>query len=99
METLSCHSNQSSYLTKIKNITFVEGKVLSKYARMDILKNGSLLYYYFRAERGGKVVFYGFDFRYSHQAPITACMTCLTGMSLLPLRGHCNAPAIGRGLG
>ena len=33
METLSCHSNQSSYLTKIKNITFVEGKVLSKYAK------------------------------------------------------------------
>ena len=32
METLSCHSNQSSYPTKIKNITFVEGKVLSKYA-------------------------------------------------------------------
>ena len=31
METLSGHSNQSSYLIKIKNITFVEGKVLSKY--------------------------------------------------------------------
>ena len=25
METLSCHSNQSSYPTKIKNITFVDG--------------------------------------------------------------------------
>ena len=33
METVSCHSNQSSYLTEIKNITFVEGKVLSKYAK------------------------------------------------------------------
>ena len=33
MKTLSCHSNQSSYLTKIKNITFVEGNVLSKYAK------------------------------------------------------------------
>ena len=33
METLSCHSNQSSYPTKIKNITVVEGKVLSKYAK------------------------------------------------------------------
>ena len=33
METLSCHSNQSSYPTEIKNITFVEGKVLSKYAK------------------------------------------------------------------
>ena len=33
METLSCHSNQSFYPTKIKNITFVEGNVLSKYAK------------------------------------------------------------------
>ena len=33
METLSCHSNQSSYPTKIKNISFVEGNVLSKYAK------------------------------------------------------------------
>ena len=33
METLSCHSNQSSYPTKIKNITFVEGNGLSKYAK------------------------------------------------------------------
>ena len=33
METLSCHSNQSSYPTKIKKITFVEGNVLSKHAK------------------------------------------------------------------
>ena len=33
METLSCHCNQSSYPTEIKNITFVEGNVLSKYAK------------------------------------------------------------------
>ena len=33
METLSCHSNQSSYPTEIKNITFVEGNVLSKYGK------------------------------------------------------------------
>ena len=33
METITCHSNQSSYPTKIKNITFVEGNVLSKYAK------------------------------------------------------------------
>ena len=33
MKTLSCHSNQSSYPTTIKNITFVEGNVLSKYAK------------------------------------------------------------------
>ena len=30
---LSCHSNQSSYPTGIKNITFVEGNILSKYAK------------------------------------------------------------------
>ena len=34
METLSCHSNQSSYLTEIKNIAFVEGNVLSKCAKL-----------------------------------------------------------------
>ena len=33
METLSCHGNLSSYLTGIKNITFVEGNILSKYAK------------------------------------------------------------------
>ena len=33
METLCCHSNQSSYPTEIKNITFVVGNVLSKYAK------------------------------------------------------------------
>ena len=33
METLSCHSNQSSYPTEIKNINFVEGNVISKYAK------------------------------------------------------------------
>ena len=33
METLSYHSNQSFYPTEIKkNITFVEGNILSKYA-------------------------------------------------------------------
>ena len=31
MELISCHCNQSSYTTGIKNITFVEGNVLSKY--------------------------------------------------------------------
>ena len=29
METISCHSNQSSYPTEIKNITFVEGKYVN----------------------------------------------------------------------
>ena len=33
MENLSCHSNQSFYLTEIKNITLEEGNVLSKYAK------------------------------------------------------------------
>ena len=36
METLSCHSSQSSYPTEIKNITFVEGNVLSKYAKFQL---------------------------------------------------------------
>ena len=34
METLSCHSNQSSYPTGIKIITFVEGNILGKYAKV-----------------------------------------------------------------
>ena len=33
METLSCHSNQSSYPTGIKIISFVDGNILSKYAK------------------------------------------------------------------
>ena len=33
METLSCHSNQSSYPTGIKNISLVEGNILSKYVK------------------------------------------------------------------
>ena len=33
VEILSCRSNQSSYLTENKNITFVDGNVLSKYAK------------------------------------------------------------------
>ena len=36
METISYHSNQSSYPTRIKNITFVEGNVLSKYAKFQL---------------------------------------------------------------
>ena len=36
METISCHSNQSSYPTGIKNITFVEGNVLCKYAKFQL---------------------------------------------------------------
>ena len=36
METISCNSNQSSYLTIIKNITFVEGNVLFKYAKFQL---------------------------------------------------------------
>ena len=33
MGTISCHSNQSSYATGIKNLTYVEANVLSKYAK------------------------------------------------------------------
>ena len=37
MESLSCHSNQSSYLTEFKNITFVKGDVLSKYTKFGFI--------------------------------------------------------------
>ena len=33
MGTISCHSNQSSYPTVIKNTTYVEANVLSMYAK------------------------------------------------------------------
>ena len=33
MKTLSCHSNQSSYPTEMNSINFVEGNILSKYAK------------------------------------------------------------------
>ena len=36
IETLSCHSNQSSYPTGINNINFVEGNVLCKYAKFQL---------------------------------------------------------------
>ena len=50
METLSYHSNQSSYPTKIKNITFVEGKALSKYAkfRLHPLSEKKIFYTFLR---------------------------------------------------
>ena len=36
MGTISCHSNQSSYPTGIKNTTFVETNVLSMYAKFQL---------------------------------------------------------------
>ena len=36
METVGCHSNESSWALKIKNVTFVEGYVLSKYAKFQL---------------------------------------------------------------
>ena len=36
IENLSCHSNQSSYPTGIKDISFVEGNVLCKYAKFQL---------------------------------------------------------------
>ena len=36
MGTKSCHSNQISYPTGIKNTTFVEANVLSKYAKFQL---------------------------------------------------------------
>ena len=34
MENVSCHRNQSSYPTGIKNITFVEGNVICKFENL-----------------------------------------------------------------
>ena len=36
MGTISCHSNQSSYPTEIKNTTFVEANVLIMYAKFQL---------------------------------------------------------------
>ena len=36
MGSISCHSNQSSYPTIIKNTTFVEANVLSMYAKFQL---------------------------------------------------------------
>ena len=36
MGAISCHSNQSSYPTVIKNTTFVEANVLSMYAKFQL---------------------------------------------------------------
>ena len=36
MGTISCHSNQSSYPTGIKNTTFVEANVLNMYAKFQL---------------------------------------------------------------
>ena len=36
MGTVSCHSNQSSYPTEIKNTTFEEANVLSMYAKFQL---------------------------------------------------------------
>ena len=36
MGTISCHSNQSSYPTGIKNTTFVEANVLIMYAKFQL---------------------------------------------------------------
>ena len=36
MGTISCHRNQSSYLSGIKNTTFVEANVLSMYAKFQL---------------------------------------------------------------
>ena len=37
MGTISCHSNQSSYPTRIKNTTYVEANVLSIYAKFRLI--------------------------------------------------------------
>ena len=42
MGTTSCHSNQSSYPTGMKNTTFVEANVLSMYAKFQLHPNYGL---------------------------------------------------------
>ena len=37
MGTMNCHSNQSSYPTKIKNTTYEEANVLSMYAKFGFI--------------------------------------------------------------
>ena len=34
METLSCHSNESTWATNIKNIIYVEANVMNMYAKL-----------------------------------------------------------------
>ena len=36
METISCHSNQSSYSTRIKNTTYIKANVLSMYTKFQL---------------------------------------------------------------
>ena len=36
METLSCHSNQSAWVSVIKNNIFVEAKVMNMYAKFQL---------------------------------------------------------------
>ena len=36
MGTISCHSNQRSYPTRIKNTTYVEANILSMYAKFQL---------------------------------------------------------------
>ena len=36
METLSCHSNESTWATTIKNIIYVEANVMNMYAKFQL---------------------------------------------------------------
>ena len=36
METLSCHSNESTWATTIKDITYVEANVMNIYAKFQL---------------------------------------------------------------
>ena len=53
METLSYHSNESSWTLKIKYITFVEGNVISKYVKFQLhppygSENKNFEYFFFQ---------------------------------------------------
>ena len=47
METLNCHSNESSWPLKIKNIPFEEDNVLNKYAKFQLMVSEKIFEYFF----------------------------------------------------
>ena len=55
METLSCHNNESTWATIIKNIIFVEANVMNIYAKFQIhpltVSEKKIFEYFFRKFR------------------------------------------------
>ena len=51
MENLSCHSNQSTWATIIKNLIYVEANVMNIYAKFQLhpqLLRGRFFFFFFR---------------------------------------------------